>query len=148
MSNNENGTMSKLRLYIDAKDPFMSSGHQIKRRRRHERHVPAWAMDDEKIQVVLARSFPRLREDGSRDAAWAGRWARIIYLYFRMKHTHGQIAEELGVSYGKVRSLIRNIKRAFGGKRVDGRAMLGVRPNGRPKKATPQLKHLLEGLTR
>lgn len=123
----------------------MTTGHQILTTRSHERSTPAWAMDDLKIRAILLKSFPKLKDTTSKDAERAGRWARIIHLYFRMKRTHGQIAEEMSLSYDSVRALVRSIKRAFEGRRCDGSGVFSVYRAGRPRrKSMPQLKHPLE----
>ena len=142
MNNSRRAVSGRVRRHFDAGESFMT-GHQILVRRQHDREIPEWAKNDTRIQTILLRSFPKLAEKGSKDAVRAGRWARVIQLYFRLKRTHGQVAEEMGMSYGAVRSLIRGIKRVSEGKRYDGRGMLGEHPVGRPRKLTPQPEPLL-----
>ena len=55
-----------------------------------------------------------------RDAERAGRWARIIHLFFRMGETCGQVATELELPYKRVDNLIWNIRKAAYGLRADG----------------------------
>ena len=132
MSNVENGTQSELRLYLDSKDPFMTAGHQIMKTRSHEREAPAWAIDDQKIQAILLRSFPNLKTPESKDAERAGRWMRVIHLYFRMGMTRGQVAEELGLPYRRIESLVMAVKRAAAGKSANGSGL--YRKRGRPRR--------------
>jgi hypothetical protein len=117
--NNLRDTGRELRKHLGAGDPFMTGGHQILVMRKHNRKTPEWTKHDIKVQEVLRRSFPHLLTN-KRQAAQAGRWARVIQLYFRMGYTHGQIAEELETSYSTVLSLIRSIKRVAEGQRADG----------------------------
>ena len=119
MANNLRTTQQELIRMLDGKEQFMRSGHQILVERKHKRIVPDWAQDDAKVRELLLRSFPKFRTD-KRQAARAGRWARVIQLYFRMGKTHGQIADEMSIEYNKVKMLIRAIKWAAQGKRTDG----------------------------
>ena len=66
--------------------------------RSHEREAPAWAIDDQKIQAILLRSFPNLKTPESKDAERAGRWMRVIHLYFRMGMTHRPGCRRIGPS--------------------------------------------------
>jgi DNA-binding NarL/FixJ family response regulator len=119
MANNLRPTQQELTKLIDGKEQFMRSGHQILVERKHKREIPEWAWSDIKIRELLLQSFPKFRTD-KRQAARAGRWARVIQLYFRMGKTHGQIAEEMSIDYNTVKMLIRAIKWSAKGKRTDG----------------------------
>ena len=88
MSNKDRDSSHQLRKHLDSDDPFMSAGHQILVERQQERVCPEWAKSDTKIQEILLRSFPKLKQAGSQDEKRAGRWARVIQLYFRMNCTH------------------------------------------------------------
>lgn len=133
MANNLRPTQQQLGKLIDGKEQFMRSGHQILVERKHKRVTPEWVKSDKKIRELLLRSFPRLLIN-KRQAALAGRWARVIQLYFRMGKTHGQIAEEMGLKYKDVNNLVDRIRRAGQGFCASGTGKkLGVRPNGRPK---------------
>ena len=129
MANNQRPTYWELAGLMDGKEQFMRSGHQILVERKHKKKIPKWAQDDKQVQKIILRSFPKWRTD-TRQSQRAGRWARIIQLYFRLGRTHGQIAEEMKISYDSVRSLIRAIKRVAKGKRTDGSG------NFHPKHAT------------
>jgi hypothetical protein len=117
---------------IDPKEQFMRSGHQILVIRSIQKETPDWANSDAKIQKILLRSFPKLKTNKKQSAA-AGRWMRIIHLYFRMKQTRGQISAEMNLNYVTVDTLVRNIKRVAAGCRADGHGILGGKPRGRPK---------------
>ncbi len=135
-------TFGELRKKIDGNDPFMSSGHQIKKTVSRHRKIPDWVKSNAEVRKLLLRSFPKLATD-TKQREKAARWTRVIHLYFKMSMTHGQIAEELGeqmddgtvkpLSLSTVQSIIRSITRVSQGRRADGRGNL-VPQKGRPKK--------------
>jgi hypothetical protein len=62
-------------------------------------------MDRAKVRQVLMSAFPRMNENseaGKRQREDAGRWAAVINLYFRLKYTSTQVADELYPSHLKV----------------------------------------------
>jgi len=93
-----------------------TSGYQIITIRRPRKVVPEWANSNRRIQKFLLRSFPLMRMDPAQRTR-AGRWARVINLYFKRQWSRGQIAEELNWTYARVDTIIRSIKRAAEGKR-------------------------------
>ena len=111
----------------------MSGGHQIMKTREGTHGVPEWASSDEKIREFLLRSFPSLRTNQTHRQR-AGRWFRIIHLYFRLGWTHNQVAEELGLEPEHIHTLIRAIRRAGNGKHANGTGQVSTRPRGRPRK--------------
>ena len=131
MDNSPLGVAARLRKKIDSEESF-SRGHQILKIRRQKRIAPEWAKDDVRIQEILLRSFPKLKTN-EKQRARAGRWMRIIKLYFQMGWTHGQIAEELSANLSTIQSLIRSIKRAFKDQKANGTGAVGYRPRGRQK---------------
>jgi hypothetical protein len=131
--NNTRDTFGQLRGSFDGQDPFMTGGHQIIKTRSSNRDVPEWALDNKKVQQILLRSFPKLKTD-LKQRARAARWATIIQLFFRMKMTRKQVAEQTKLSSIIVRDLIRNIRRAASGRKTNGQGLAGKRPTGRPKK--------------
>ena len=135
MANNLRPTQYELAGVLDNKEQFMRSGHQILVMRSIKKTTPSWAKSDSKIQKILLRSFPKLKTDKNQ-ALRAGKWARIIYLYFRMRQTRGQIAAEMETSYSNVNTSIRNIKRAARGVMTNGRGVMKGKP-GRPRKRVP-----------
>jgi hypothetical protein len=133
-------TNEELRTKVDGDDPFFE-GHGIVKPRRGNagdrtgipRTCPEWALDNTKIQKILLLSFPKLTTDGKQRAS-AGRWARVIQLYFKSQMTHGQIASEMGLSLNNVKMIVRAIKLASKGlSTATGKARVGR--IGRPKKS-------------
>jgi len=122
---------AQLRRVLDGNDGFISGGNQIVGARTYKRKTPKWVLDDKKISALLLRSFPKLATDGNQREA-AGRWAAVIHLYFRMKYTHAQVADEIGSTKEKIEYVIRSIYRASKGLRADGRGKLSGK-RGRPK---------------
>lgn len=133
--NNTQDTFEQLRKSFDGSDPFMTQGHQIIKMRRGNRTTPEWVKNNKKIQELLLRSFPKMKTNKTQRMR-AGRWARIIHLYFKMKMTYGQVAAELGVTPKRIADFILRIHRASKGRRTDNRGLLGVRKQGRPRKHT------------
>jgi hypothetical protein len=130
MNNSPRGIAGRLRRKIDHNDVF-TSGHQIIIVRQSEREDPEWTKSDTSIREILLKSFPKLAHN-PKQRARAGRWMRVIQLYYRKHYTEGQIAEDLPLSIVAVRSLIRSIKRVSQGQRANGSGPLG-KPKGRPK---------------
>lgn len=111
-------TNDELRTKVDGDETFFT-GHRIIKERRGNRICPDWASDNSKIQKLLLNAFPQLTIDKKQRAA-AGRWARVIQLYYRQQLTHGQICTEMKISLPAVFSLIRAIDRAVSGKTWHG----------------------------
>ena len=112
-----------MRRVVDANDGLMGS-RIVGPRSYRGRKMPTWAMDDKKVQHLLLSTFPRMKEDsaaGRRQRDSAARWHAVIHLYFRMKYTCSQIAEELGSSHCKIKNVIRSIQRVVRGLRADSR---------------------------
>jgi hypothetical protein len=128
-------TFDELRQSFDGSESFMVRGHGIKTMRRGQRTVPDWAKDKRKLQALLLRSFPKMMTN-TRQRAGAGRWARVIYLFYNLNLTSGQIAKELEITVKHVDVLLVGIRRVARGLRYDGRGKLGQRLVGRPKKLT------------
>ena len=118
-------TFEEMLTKVDSDETFFR-GHRIVKSRRGDagdktgapRVCPDWAHDNVKIQGFLLRSFPKLAINAKQRKA-AGRWARIIQMYFKSQMTHGQIASELGVNLNTILMLIRSIKLAARGFRAD-----------------------------
>lgn len=123
-------TFDILRGIIDSNDPMMT-GHQILTIRTTPREIPEWTKSDKEIRKVLLRAFPKWDEQ-PQQRRQAGRWIRIINLYFKLQWTRSQIAEEMELTPDTVSSLIRAIKRAGQGRQANGRGALGMRPRGNP----------------
>jgi hypothetical protein len=110
----------------------MGGGHQIVGLRRRKRSVPEWTLNNKEVRKVLLRSFPKLATDPIQRLR-AARWARIIHLYFRLQYTYRQVAQELEMMPGSVRTMIISIKRVATGRRANGTGQLGISPRGRPR---------------
>ena len=122
-------TNDELRTKVDGDDTFFK-GHRIIKQRRGNRECPDWAYSTVKLRALLLKSFPKLLTNKKQRAS-AGRWARVIQMYFKSQMTHGQIASELHVGLNTVLMLIRAIKLAARGVRTDTGKPRGVR--GRPR---------------
>jgi hypothetical protein len=112
----------------------MVRGHGIKTLRRGQRTVPDWAKDKRKLQSLLLQSFPKMAIN-VRQRTRAGRWARIIYLYYNLNLTSGQIAKELEAPVNNIKRLLVSIHRASRGLRCNAPKKRSTRPVGRPKKS-------------
>lgn len=97
-----------------------TKGYQIIKRRKPSKIIPEWANNDLKIREIILRSFPSFQTD-PKQRVRASRWVRVIYLYYRRQWTRGQIAEELGLTYGVVDRLISRILYSAKGLRADGK---------------------------
>jgi hypothetical protein len=109
-----------LRRSFESNDSFIT-GHQVKRiRSLHDgRKVPDWSTNDEAVRNLLLRSFPKLAINELQRKR-AGRWMRVIQLYFRSKKSRRETADEMGESENVVRMLVRSIKLAQKGWRTNG----------------------------
>jgi len=133
----------QLRRKIDAKDPFMTHGHQIlKPRSDDKKGVPEWATNDQKVREIVLRAFPKFAENGRQRKA-AARWIRIIHLYFRMGMTRGQVAEEMGIKPGVVKGIVEGIRQVAAGKQYHRKVDRGIKPRGRPRKIACLFKPIL-----
>ena len=111
-------TTEGLKTIMDADDAFIS-GHQIKKIRRQKRSTPEWARHQKQVRELLLRSFPKLNTS-QKQRKRAGRWMRIIHLYFVLGFTCSQVAAELGEEIAPVKRSIEHIRNASKGKRADG----------------------------
>jgi hypothetical protein len=111
-------TNDELRTKIDSADIFFT-GHRIIKQRRGNRPVPSWATDNIQLRGLLLRAFPKLADNPKHRLA-AGRWARVVQLYFRSQLTEGQVADELKMTVNGVKSIIRSILRTSRGRRANG----------------------------
>ena len=114
-------------------DPNEQFGHQILKIRRPRKRVPLWALDNKKIQQVILRAFPKMDSDPVQRQR-AGRWTRVIHLYYRLKWSRGQIAKEMDLDYVAVKNIIYRLKCVAAGKRADGTGAREKHPVGRPKR--------------
>ena len=110
----------------------MTEGHQIIKIRRPKKRIPTWVYDFEQIKKILLRCFPKLQYN-LRQRNRAGKWVRVINLYFRQNWSRGQIADEMDLQYKTIDRMIERIKKAGEGQRTDGSGPVG-KPKGRPRK--------------
>jgi hypothetical protein len=98
---------------VDARDEVdgddMSSYHPV-RTREHERFVPLWVLDDEKLRQVILKTFPKQATDAQQRES-AGRLLRIVYLYFRANQWVKTIAGAVGCSVRAVEGVIRRARK-------------------------------------
>ena len=164
MSNEYDNYLHLLNKF-DGSEPFMNRGYRVIQPRHKAKNIPAWALDDKKVQEIVLRSFPKLATN-MKQRARAARWVRIIFLYFRREFTVGDIANIMGtpsedgsvitpMSLVAVKALVRTIKRAAVGKRADGSGEMNMRGRHRPmgakgkglkkKKLMPPFTHIMKG---
>lgn len=108
------------------------NGHQVIRPRGvlgRARKVPAWATDDVFIRGMLLGAFPKLAANLPQRRG-AGRWMRVIQLYFRSKKTSRETAEEMAEGETVIRRVIERIRLASKGLRDSGKPYGSKR--GRP----------------
>jgi hypothetical protein len=90
----------------------LSNCHAV-RTRAHQRKIPAWTLNDEQVRKVLNKLFPR-HGTGERQRALAGRWLRIVYLYFRVHQWVKTIAEAVGCSVRAVEGVVCRARKVGG----------------------------------
>lgn len=114
-------------------DTFASGGSQIVNARTYKRLLtPTWVYHDSEIRTVLLRAFPKLATDEKQREA-AARWGAVIHLYYKMRYTSSQVAQELGTSTLKIKNVLRSISRVSKGLRANGSGRRGGVRTGRPK---------------
>jgi hypothetical protein len=135
--------MTNLSERIDSRDLFMSNhsvrsgGQGAVASAERRTNSPKWARTDGGIRDVIRRAFPHF-ETNERQRKFAARWARVIYLYFRVGYTYSQIAEEMNIHspskkrpYRAVERLIEHIQNVAKGLNENGKLR---RRRGRPPK--------------
>lgn len=81
--------------------------------------IPDWAKSDEGLKEVLLSAFPKAETD-EKQAVSAGRWMRVLYLYYRMRFSVDDIAEEMQIPVETVRNITRRAKRVGRGEPANG----------------------------
>lgn len=111
------GELRNLRIYSSS-DQFMRGGHRIINSNRAfagpHRKEELWTNDEIAVRELLLRVFPKL-DTNEKDRLRAGRWARLIHLYFKSGLSQGDVANEMKMSKMAVNSMLRNIRRASKG---------------------------------
>jgi hypothetical protein len=123
--------MDKLRRRLDGDDRFFGS-HQIKKIRTRERDIPTWTLNDKEVRKILLRVFPLLKTHPA-SQRMAGRWSRIIHLYYRVQMSNSQVAKEMGMTLNALKMVLKSIRRVAKGRRADNSGPW-IRPIGRPRK--------------
>jgi len=104
-------------------DHFMAAGHQIINSNRAyagpKRREDKWAYDDEAVRIVLYQAFPKLLTD-KKQRERAGRWARIIQLYFRSGMSGGSVAHEMKINLERVRRFLKSMRHVAAGRTCNG----------------------------
>jgi hypothetical protein len=119
--------MKKLRSRLDTDDGFMSA-HKIKKVRTRERNIPEWTLSDKEVRTVLLRSFPKLRTNNAQ-AIRAGRWVRLIHLYYRVQMSNSQVAKEMGMTLNATKMAFKIMRRVARGQRANNTGPLRRPPN-------------------
>ena len=97
----------KMRHKVDANDAFMSA-FGVKKVRTVEREIPEWTLIDTEVRRVLYTAFPKLDTNVNQRNS-AGKWARIIYLYYRMRLPRQIVAKELRMNKVLLKRWIQKI---------------------------------------
>lgn len=119
--------MDRLRTRMDGSEAFMTA-HQIKKVRAFRKNgIPAWVLNDAEVRKVLLRSFPKLHTDIKQREA-AGRWSRIIHLYYRMQMPNSQVAKEMGITVNVLKMALKHMRRVSRGRRSDNHGKLKHKP--------------------
>lgn len=103
---------------MDGGNRFLMA-HQTLKVRRGNREAPDWALNDKTIQEILLRAFPKLKTDDVQRQR-AGRWARVIQIYFRSGKSYRETAHELGEKLTTVHRVIQRIRRTVAGRPTNG----------------------------
>jgi len=85
--------------------------------------IPDWCLNDTEVSNLIKSKFPKADKNPYQYKR-AKLWAGVIYLYWRVGRTRGQVAADLQVSSLKVRNILRDIKHWRLGMRADGRGLL------------------------
>ncbi len=110
----------RLRRMIDKGDRFMEA-HEIKTVRglNENRALPNWVLNNSYVKTFLLRVFPRLHTNETHRKR-AGRWMRVIYLYYRMRLPKRIVMKELKLTLFAFDSIVRGIDRASRGLKANG----------------------------
>jgi hypothetical protein len=123
---NTNGELRALRIFAGS-DSFMKGGHQIINSNRArvgpKRKDADWAKSDKQVQKLLLRVFPKMAAD-EKQRMRAGRWLRVIQLYYRSGYSYGDAAIEIGINKKVVSDILCRISRALRGRPCSGKKKL------------------------
>jgi len=96
----------ELEKWLDPSE-FVNGGVQIKTPRRPERKAPIWAMDDEKLKLLVRHL--RYDKRGVHKGFTIERAVYFLYLYYRCRMSSGEIAGCVGTSQETVESVIKRV---------------------------------------
>lgn len=108
-----------------------TGGFQVGAARTYKRKPQIWANSQKEIRKVLLTAFPK-QATNPKERDRAGRWLRVIHLYYRLGYTYKQVAEEIGVKPRLVARMLYRINRVQKGLRSDSKKARGG-TEGRPK---------------
>lgn len=111
-------TFEQLRGKLDGNESFMTKGHQIIKLRQGSHKIPQWTKSDKRVREILLRSFPKMKTD-LKQRQRAGRWLRVIHLYYRMNFTASKVAQELQMKVSTVKDVLVHIRRVQQGRRAN-----------------------------
>ena len=100
--------------------------------KKRTENIPAWALNNKTVKELLLMVFPKMSSD-RRQRDRAGRWARVIQIYFRAARPASETAHTLGISQKAVYDTVLRIRRAARGLRTTGRERTAGKP-GRPRR--------------
>jgi hypothetical protein len=124
---------ARLRKVLDGSDKFMD-GYEIKTVRTIDRDIPDWALNLKEVKRVLLTVFPKisLRPGNKKRNFRAGRWARIIQLYYRMQLPQQIVMKEMGLTEPELKSTLQRMNRAALGLTGKGKARKRRYPSHTP----------------
>lgn len=121
-----------LKKFREAGVDAFTGGFQVGAARTYKRQPQMWSNSQNEIKRILLTAFPR-QATNPKQRERAGRWVRIIYLYYRLGYTSAQVAEELNMSKDNVRRMASNINRVRKGFKANNNKSRSERPAHRPK---------------
>ena len=93
-------------------------------------------LDNKKVQNMLRLAFPLL-DSNVVQRKQAGKYLRLIYLYYRMGLSSKEVAVEMRLSVLQIQPMLFRLRYISEGKTANGKVR-GVRSRGRPRKIMPQ----------
>lgn len=114
---------ARLRTMVDSNDSFITGGFEVKKVRSLEREIPEWALNDIELRKVLLAVFPKLsftppkekkaKREYQRRIEKAGRWVRVIHLYYRMELPQQIVMKETGLTWLAMKGILRRANAAY-----------------------------------
>lgn len=114
---------ARLRTIVDSNDAFITGGFEVKKVRSLEREIPEWALNDAEVRKVLLAVFPKIsftppiekkaKREYQRRIEKAGRWVRVIHLYYRMELPQQIVMKETGLTWLAMKGILRRANAAY-----------------------------------